>query len=530
MAKWHFSVVALLLMQPVAADAATFVTGQSGNGFGSRLGALDRLVICPFGDPDNDGSTTAQPTGNGQPVDNCYSVSNSSSTREYFVPWNTSEEWTAFLNAQRQAMADFQGGQRPDKPDMSIGVVCPLQGAVTICKNTPFERVLDANSFNQREVGVLPPYNAPPLGRYAAQGDIFTLALTPRDDVTLTCLPTNAAGKGGKWLVTTAPDACQDAPAQCADGLDAATIKPWLSSDPQFLQNTGLCAPGNKVSNTEFRYHSAINWSWVCHGSGGTTAQCSGGYIKQPLNGQCGWFSGQTTNHDLADEYYSNGVFDPFRHFCDVGAVTDYRQTATGWTWRCDGVNGGQPSAPCASEFEAVNGVCGAAHNTAIPTAPNVQSGNLCASGFASPTTASLANGVYSWGCYGNSPPATTDQQCTARQCAICEGVNPAPQAFSITASASLALPNGSICPVQASASWTSSSTDRSAALDDALTYGNGRFSITLNYQNVAESDRCQPCYKRTRDYQGLKVTVSAKAGSCPGLPGLNGGQPLTLP
>lgn len=524
------SLIALTLAS-ASAGAASFVNGfgtQSGKGSGSRLGALDRLVICPYGDPTNTGADTF--TMIDRPIPNCYSVSNRSRTTEYFVPWNTPQEWEAFLTTQQGAFAAFQARRAPE-PDIKLGAVCPLQGKTTICKGSKYEVTLDASTFNQREVGVRPDFNQPPLGKYAAEGDIYTITLPSSDTLTLTCTK-KAAAKQAQWVVTTAPDACLEEAAVCANDGNVWTRKPFVNSDPRALENLDLCGSGNKTDPASFISNINGTWSWVCTGAGGTTKHCTGGYSNVPLDGQCGWFNGRTADFDLADYLYSQGPTDKFRSLCDTGLVTNFFDRGNGsWTWQCMGVGGGAVSGLCQSSLLPENGVCGAADGTSVPTPPNVQAGNMCASGYANPPTAlsDRGNGRYTWACLGSKPPRTTDEQCSAKHCNVCAGDDADTAYFEARADVSVSLPNGATCAATATASWTSRGTGRTSELTDLLPFA-GRYSFTLPYSRPSDHELCAPCYQSSKTRDGLIAAIQAKAGSCPADAALNSGQPVPLP
>jgi len=159
-----------------------------------------------------------------------------------------------------------------------------------------------------------------------------------------------------------------------------------LSSAP----TTNLCSVGSAsaVSGTG-------PWSWTCSGQNtGTTASCSANLI---INGLCGSANGKTYAYNVTG-YGSDTQ-------CSVGSSSNTAFPAQGGStsWTCSGSNGGT-TANCSASRNTqvlVNGVCGVANGTTVPTAPTT---NLCSSGTA---TAVLGTGPWSWTCSGSDGGST---------------------------------------------------------------------------------------------------------------------------
>ncbi len=142
----------------------------------------------------------------------------------------------------------------------------------------------------------------------------------------------------------------------------------------------GLCSAGlaSSVSGNG-------PWSWSCNGiNGGTTANCTAP-AQQQVAGACGSAQGVATGTAP-----SNGL-------CAAGTASAVGSLGTSWSWTCSGAGGGQ-TAQCAAPLPTVNGACGPAHQSVVPTAP---ANGLCAAGTA---TAVGGTGPWSWACVGTGP------------------------------------------------------------------------------------------------------------------------------
>lgn len=118
--------------------------------------------------------------------------------------------------------------------------------------------------------------------------------------------------------------------------------------------------------------------------------------LTTPVNGVCGSSSGQA----FASQ--------PTSGLCSAGAVADMTSTANGWTWSCNGANGGTDATNCSANL-MVNGACGSANGGTFSTLSATSSG-LCSAG-----TVSIfqGSGPWSWSCSGvnGGTPATCSAQ-----------------------------------------------------------------------------------------------------------------------
>jgi hypothetical protein len=148
-----------------------------------------------------------------------------------------------------------------------------------------------------------------------------------------------------------------------------------LSSTPTHLCNSGT-ASGVSGSGP---------WSWSCSGANsGSSPTCTANLI---VNGQCGSSAGNVNSK-------------PTTNLCTSGTPTSVSGSGP-WTWTCTGANSG--SSPTCTANLSVNGTCGSDNGKTLSSTPT----NLCSSGMSSSfQTASNGSG-WSWSCNGANGGST---------------------------------------------------------------------------------------------------------------------------
>lgn len=109
------------------------------------------------------------------------------------------------------------------------------------------------------------------------------------------------------------------------DGVCGSDNNNTLLSDP-----INLCSAGTPSE----LFITATGWSWSCYGENGGLAEfCSATYGGTAENGSCGADNGQTLTSEPTN-------------LCSTGFIVPatFIVTATGWSWDCQGLNGGEVS------------------------------------------------------------------------------------------------------------------------------------------------------------------------------------------
>ncbi len=237
-----------------------------------------------------------------------------------------------------------------------------------------------------------------------------TDGITPSDamaDATcnnIRCTWTCAGSNGGKNTLCRAYR--QQTPGQCGPLASSTPITKPADGDP------GLCTQGTPttVSGTP----NGSTWNWGCTGSPNPNiTQCSAPNSNAAINGQCGSAYGQLFTSDTPPDLSGT-------QYCAAGTAmpvvkTDLGNGAQTWTWYCQGINGGNDSGQCFSQYyPGYNGAaCGSANHGTFATQP--PAGALCGTGNTASgmTTTSNPDG-WSWFCddtkYPGAPVA-----CSAR-------------------------------------------------------------------------------------------------------------------
>ncbi|MGE3622519.1 MAG: hypothetical protein AB7H77_01415 [Bdellovibrionales bacterium] len=275
---------------------------------------------------------------------------------------------------------------------------------------------------------------------------------------------------------------------------------------------SNLCSVGSPVSLV----NDGNFWIWDCAGPSATTT-CSAPAIDgddtppdPPGSASCGSANGSSSSTA------------PVFSLCTAGTPSTVTNDGNGkWVWTCQ--SDSQPRSCSASAGPGNTptgpGICGAAHNTAIPDEPNY---NLCSSGTPSAVT---GNGPWSWTCTGTGSGAGTNSSCSARMCQACAGSGSAP----MTSATISGTYQG--CAVTGYASWTQTDSLGASNASARLQWSDaffGTFSTTI-VATVGPSSMCQPCYETARSVSGAQVIVRAAPGSCPGNSALNSGNPVAI-
>jgi hypothetical protein len=102
------------------------------------------------------------------------------------------------------------------------------------------------------------------------------------------------------------------------------------------LPTANLCSAGT-VDDVQAPTANNSRWNWTCNGlNNGATANCSV-LVSTPINGACGTFPSVLTSM-------------PTTGLCvTTGGNTNLIQTATGWSWYCNGINNGAQSPLCSA-------------------------------------------------------------------------------------------------------------------------------------------------------------------------------------
>jgi hypothetical protein len=157
---------------------------------------------------------------------------------------------------------------------------------------------------------------------------------------------------------------------------------------------------------------------------GGNWQSCT---MPQPINGTCG------SAHNTTATSFPNSS-----QSCSSGNRIGESQTATQYSWQCQGSNGGSTASCQASRPIAVNGTCGSAHNTTATSFPN--SSQSCSPGNRINTSETATQ--YSWQCQGSNGGSTASCQASRptasfnlSSCEITSGNNSCPATIGWTSS-----------------------------------------------------------------------------------------------
>jgi hypothetical protein len=382
------SVTQTLLTDPnLAGCSSQSLSSGSCSVHGTKLTAHDSIVIeAPVAM-----SLANNPPGT--PI--CYSINNNTDN-SFFVPWNTTHEWSSFLTA---IGAPYQLGMlfgaTPIPADnrwidnVFIGACCPEQQVGQICVgvNGP---IVSTAELGYRYKGTL----AGDIPHWAAQSDVYgpVYASAVNGDPNLTYRVTFVCSNGS-WVKTHEEGSCVPVDGQCANGAAGITALP--------NDLTTLCAPTSIFAGftNPGGASSPGPWTWTCLGTAGmASAICSAGAI----DGACGSANGvATATSPATGGLCANGT--------TPSPVTMTMSSPPYYQWTCGGINGSTASASCAAPF--LGGLCNGGQNPAIPamdgsSGTSPPAGTLCLSGtptipVLSPTVGSnnlpLNDGTLSW-------------------------------------------------------------------------------------------------------------------------------------
>ena len=322
---------------------------------------------------------------------------NNISSKAYFVPFNSSEEWEKFL-ANTPADIALKTCARP----------------LTITLR-PDARCLNPVPASQTAYLPYDPTGTTltRTGTFQCQSDSSGCATPPppwTETVSANYLALNSDMVSPSWREQLISYGGSPPPA-CVPGSCGTSSGATLSDAPK----DGLCNAGaaSAVSGTG-------PWAWTCVGSnGGTTAACSSAKsapVTTANDGVCGPTNGQTL-----------GTYAPTSGLCSQGTPSDVEGTGP-WTWTCAGTDGGKTSS-CSANY--CNSGCVAAPTCTPVTGSGCGSANgedfssiptsgLC-NGALNPWVSNDYNGHWTWNCYDR------DASCNETNWVTCTAKAPLP-------------------------------------------------------------------------------------------------------
>lgn len=381
---------------PADPHHTTVAGGCNGNGSKLTHGVSNSIVIAA---PDNthpDPFSLTSPTPTSAV---CISLTNNS-TQDYFVPWGTKDDWTAFQKAVAKSMALTQ--QNPTNQSIPLANVTMSNNC---CVEQTFGKALTENAARISQMNnpnitvdsnggiqlcgqqISQAVQATPIGtRYlgvkldAAGNNVDIPNIGAQNDDwdvnAATLLGTGGdyiirfSCNGGQWILTNASmGSCTPIDGQCAsDDYASGAPTTGFSTPPADLN--GLCNTGSIFDTTAgLTTNSSGNWSWVCDGTPGkANANCSA--LKSLVPAQCATADWTCANpNDWSTAPATTGFATPPATLCGPGSTLD---AATGvfagsgyWFWMCDAP--GRPSQDCAALYTAPTATCGPASNNPPP-------------------------------------------------------------------------------------------------------------------------------------------------------------------
>ncbi|MCL2469380.1 MAG: hypothetical protein FWF24_04015 [Alphaproteobacteria bacterium] len=395
-AVWLFAFVFLLsgvVLTAYALDPEHRVAGSYG---GTRLYAGDSVVISPQADAIRYNQETREESRHSSNAANvdplCRSVSNArTSGRDYFIPWRSAlvnpndpgetryNEWLNFIKLAESGRL----------PGVSVGPCCfPRVNEIQWCNVEP--------PFGARKAGALPashlvartPVTIPGLGQarftnrsgtdpnapatevgsYAALGDVFVAQEGYNRKQIWQCrvTGTNSAewqniedlggcerdGKCNVYDPVENPTGYHGRPTNSIPGDNNTRsnvmcngVIPVAVNDSQFPNPDSVPYPNFIPGEPIKPPYGTAGWTWKCPGqTGGTSEVCHAPYDGvNPLNGMCGppHGSGNQLDQPSAVDPTASSTTKSEVGLCRVGTPTDVIETATGWTWTCEGVEKG---------------------------------------------------------------------------------------------------------------------------------------------------------------------------------------------
>jgi hypothetical protein len=391
---------------------------------GARLNGHDSLVIAaPVATP-----LTGNPADPNNPI--CYTIQNKTGN-DYFVPWRTAKEWTAFLDAigapYQLANSPYTG---PNWPAPGGWVSAAINNSC--CAPKTIGHICPDGSGPVSNIQLGYRYQGTPSGDqpyWAAQSDVYgpvyasVLNGDPNQTyrVTFVCSDSN-------WVQTHAEGSCLPVAGQCGAGTPGITALPPSCGNPLSADYCSeLCAPTSIFGG--FRNPGGASspgpWTWTCQGTPGMAdASCTS---SSAVDGQCGPANGQPQGDTQngwgqpADPNYlcANGTTPSvigawsYDHNIYNNPGTTYAPNLFHWT--CSGIGGSTVTVSCSAPY--AYGQCGPNSGNFTTTAPDPAVEFMCYAGTPSAVTygpQNIWNGSgysttpgWGWTCSGAASPVT---------------------------------------------------------------------------------------------------------------------------